>query len=92
MAIIHVMGMTIIQQRGQQDYGSWFFVLVTLSPTDVGALSAQFTQLQIQGPVPPSADSGNLLSLPARIFLTHSLNAQLRISIRREVQQPVNVY
>ena len=34
--------------------GSWFFVLVTLSPTDVGALSAQFTQLY--SPVPPSAD------------------------------------
>ena len=33
--------------------GSWFFVLVTLSPTVVGALSAQLTQLN--GPFPPSA-------------------------------------
>ena len=32
---------------------SWFFVLVTLSPTVVGALSAQLTQLN--GPFPPSA-------------------------------------
>ena len=33
--------------------GSWFFVLDTLSPTVVGALSAQITQLN--GPFPPSA-------------------------------------
>ena len=32
---------------------SWFFDLVTLSPTVVGALSAQITQLN--GPFPPSA-------------------------------------
>ena len=41
-------------QGVEHDCGSWFFVLVTLSPTDVGALSAQFTQLY--SPVPPSAD------------------------------------
>ena len=39
----------------EQECGNWFFVLFTLSPTDVGALSAQFAQ--ICGLVPPSADS-----------------------------------
>ena len=47
-------------QGVEHDCGSWFFVLVTLSPTDVGALSAQFTQLY--SPVPPSADLRGLPS------------------------------
>ena len=60
-------------QGVEHDYGSCFLVLVTLSLTDVIALSAQLTQLC--GLVPPSADSraGAGMSASTGIYsLTHS--------------------
>ena len=42
----------------EHDCGSWFFVLVTLSPTEVGALSAQLTQLYDLVPLSFGSRSG----------------------------------